>query len=152
VTISPYVAKLREKIGTDLLLLPAVSVLPTDAHGRVLLVRQKQHGKWETVGGTIEPGESPEEAALRETKEETDLDVAVSLIAALGGPDCQVTYNNGDRVHYVSIVYEGRVLHGEARPDDDEIEEVGWFTTDELQKLDLGPLAVAQLTTLGYLS
>src|SRR5438876_408008 len=66
--VSPYVARLRRAIGSELLLLPSVTVLPRDASGRVLLVRHADSGEWGTIGGTIEPGESPTAAAVRETK------------------------------------------------------------------------------------
>lgn len=61
---SEYVLSLRERIGTDLLLLPTVAVLARDEMGRVLLVRHVESGRWATVGGAIEPDESPIDAAL----------------------------------------------------------------------------------------
>src|SRR5581483_12340133 len=64
--MSPYVARLRALVGHGLLLLPSATVLPWDADGRVLLVRQADSGLWGTVGGAIEPDESPEDAACRE--------------------------------------------------------------------------------------
>ena len=52
-----------------------VSVAATTAEGQVLLVRQHRHGldavTIEVAGGCIDPGETPEEAALRELREET---------------------------------------------------------------------------------
>ena len=149
--ISPYVAKLRESIGNDLLLLPSAAVLPKDDEGRLLLVRQVQHGLWETVGGTIEPDESPEEAAVREAKEEAGIDVEVALLAALGGPDYVVTYTNGDRVQYVAIVFDAWIVGGVPMPDDDEIAEVGWFSPDELAVApDLGLFCRTTLRALGF--
>jgi 8-oxo-dGTP pyrophosphatase MutT (NUDIX family) len=95
--MSPYIARLRSFVGNELLQLPSVATLCRDDQLRVLLVRQSDSGKWSTPGGAIEPGESPEEAAIRETKEETGFDVALDgLRTVLGGPEYRTTYSNGD--------------------------------------------------------
>jgi 8-oxo-dGTP pyrophosphatase MutT (NUDIX family) len=151
VPISPYVERLRKAIGNDLLLLPAVSILPRDAEGRILLVEHSYTGQWGLIGGTVEPEESPEAAALRETKEETGLDVALSLVGAVGGPEYRVTYPNGDRGAFVIAVYEAQVVGGELHPDGDETTDVGWFGPDELIVLDMNSLARALLTELRYI-
>jgi hypothetical protein len=64
--ISPYLKGLRDQVGGDLLLLPSVAVMAFDGEGRLLLVRATDTGRWQTVGGAIDPGETPAEAALRE--------------------------------------------------------------------------------------
>ncbi|MBI3439193.1 MAG: (deoxy)nucleoside triphosphate pyrophosphohydrolase, partial [Proteobacteria bacterium] len=60
------------------LLLVAAAAL-VDASGRVLLTQRPQHkqlgGLWEFPGGKVEPGEAPEEALIRELKEELALTV-----------------------------------------------------------------------------
>ncbi|MFL6178329.1 MAG: NUDIX domain-containing protein, partial [Actinomycetes bacterium] len=66
-----YVADLRADVGHRPLLLPAVSVHITDDSGRLLLVHQTDRRQWGTVGGAIEPGESPADATVREAAEET---------------------------------------------------------------------------------
>jgi len=51
------------------------------------MVCQANSGKWSTVGGGVEPGESPAEAAKREVREETGLEIEVGPVrAAVGGP------------------------------------------------------------------
>jgi 8-oxo-dGTP pyrophosphatase MutT (NUDIX family) len=141
VAISPYLARLRARIGTDLLLVPTVAVLPRDEHGRILLVRQTDTGQWATIGGSIEPDESPEDAARREALEEAHVEVRlVRLVTALGGPDYRLTYPNGDETACVPIVYDAVVVGGTPEPDDDETEAVGWFAPDELDALDLTPI------------
>ena len=49
--------------------------------GKILLAQRKpgvSHGlKWEFPGGKIEPGETPEQAVLRECREELDVDLCV---------------------------------------------------------------------------
>ena len=69
--IAPHIARLRAFVGHEMLLLPSVAVLLTDEAGRVLLAWQAGHRTgWSTVGGAVDPGESPAEAAVREAREE----------------------------------------------------------------------------------
>ena len=102
--ISAHIARLRAAVGYDLLLLPSVSVLPVDAAGRLLLVRHAgHHDGWAVLGGVVEVGESPAQAAVRETREEIGVEVRlVRLLDVLGGPDYEVRYPNGDRTAYVT--------------------------------------------------
>ncbi len=131
--ISPYLRQIRERIGHELLLIPAVTVLIWDQHGRLLLARGAETGTWQAIGGGVEPFESPQDAARRETEEEVGLTVALTRIrAVIGGPEFVLTYPNGDRVAFVATVFDGRVIGGVPRPDHDEIAEVGWFTPAEL--------------------
>jgi 8-oxo-dGTP diphosphatase len=56
-----------------------------DADGRVLIAQRPEGkqlaGLWEFPGGKVEPGEPPEEALIRELKEELDIDVAKACLA-----------------------------------------------------------------------
>src|SRR5579875_2197855 len=119
--MSPFLARIRSMVGTELLLLPSVAVLPWDGLGRLLLVHASAIDRWVTVGGMIEPGERPREAAVREGREETGLELEVlRLREVVGGPEYQVTYPNGDQVAYVSPVFDARVIGGALRPDGEE--------------------------------
>jgi 8-oxo-dGTP pyrophosphatase MutT (NUDIX family) len=133
VGMSPYLRRIRQRIGTDLLLLPAVSVLVWDDDGRLLLVRGADSGTWQVIGGGVEPDESPSDAARREAIEEIGVEVSLTAIrAVIGGPRFHHTYPNGDRVAFVSTVFDARIVGGEPVPDDDETTEVAWFARAEL--------------------
>ena len=132
--MSPYLRGIRERIGHDLILLPAVSVFVWDDGGRLLLVRGADSGTWQMVGGIVEPDETPADAATREALEETGLAVRVTGIrGVIGGPRFRHTYANGDRVAFVSTMFDARIVSGEPRPDHDETTEVAWLTSDELR-------------------
>ena len=84
--------------------MPSAAALCRDGSDRILLVRQADTGRWSTPGGVIEPGEAPEQAAIREVHEETGLAVVIdSLRTAVGGPDYRTMYSNGDRLSYVAL-------------------------------------------------
>ena len=146
--IAAHIARLRAVVGHEPLLLPSVSVLPVDEAGQVLLVRHAGHDDgWGILGGAVEPGESPAAAAVREAREEIGVDVRlVRLLDVLGGPDYEVTYPNGDRVAYVTAVYEARVAEGSPVVSDGELSELAWFRTGDLPGLRLSRFARALLS------
>ena len=109
-TISPYLARLREKVGSDLLLLPAVAVIIRDESECLLLVRDRESRIWGLPAGSVEPSESPSEAAHRELHEESGIACRnLELVAALGGEGFRHTYANGHVVEYSIFVFAGVV-------------------------------------------
>ncbi|MBJ7594079.1 MAG: NUDIX domain-containing protein [Candidatus Dormibacteraeota bacterium] len=136
--MSSYVQRLRDALGSDLLLLPAVVVLPRDPLQRLLLVRHVDTGSWAFLGGGVEPGETPELAGVREVAEEIGLEVELGrLLTVVGGQRFEVTYQNGDRVAYMAAVYEAQVVGGDLQPDGTEVSEAQWFGQEQLTALDL---------------
>jgi 8-oxo-dGTP pyrophosphatase MutT (NUDIX family) len=133
--MSPYYRVLRERIGTDLLLIPAVAAVLRDGEGRVL-VQRSRHGLWSLPAGAIEPGESPAQAAAREVYEETGLGVRVErVLGVFGGPSYRYTYANGDRVEAVVTVFECTRVSGSLIDCNDETEFLQWFRPDEIPRL-----------------
>ena len=94
--------------------------------GEVLLQRRGDSNKWGFPGGAIEPGETPEGAAVREAKEETGLDVSVGhLIGVYTDPD--MIYPNGDQAQSIVIAYELKTVGGKLFCDWDETLELKYF-------------------------
>lgn len=126
-----FVLKLREKIGHDPLWLPGVRGVVFDEQGRVLLGQRSDTGDWALITGMLEPGEEPGPGMLREILEETG--VVASIDALLGvsavGP---VTFPNGDVCDFLNVEFICRKVSGEARVNDDESLQVGWFALDAL--------------------
>jgi ADP-ribose pyrophosphatase YjhB (NUDIX family) len=152
VVVSEYVRRLRACVGHDLLLLPSVSLLVLDGP-RLLLVRHAGLGDdWGLVGGAIEVGESPAEAAVREAREEIGVDVELTrLVDVLAGPDYEVTYPNGDRVAYVATVYTARIPTGAPVADGAELSDAAWFDLAGVGRLPLSRFTRALLTATGQL-
>jgi 8-oxo-dGTP pyrophosphatase MutT (NUDIX family) len=145
-TISPYIRRLRARVGTELLVLPSVAVLPRDEDGRVLLVRILDTGRWATIGGAVEPDESPTDAAVREAREEAGVTVRLGHVTAvLGGPEYRMTYPNGDRTSYVVTVFGAEIAEGTPSPDGEETSAVGWFEPDHLPLSEMSTLTRALL-------
>ena len=132
--ISPYIARMRAHIGTDLLLLPGVSAVVRDDAGRVLLARRGDNGRWSLPAGVIDPGEQPADAVLREVLEETGVHVEIEQVG--GVATHPVVYPNGDACEYLNVWFRCRPIGGAPRADGDESTEVGWFAPDDLPALD----------------
>jgi 8-oxo-dGTP pyrophosphatase MutT (NUDIX family) len=137
--MSDYVRSLRAKVGNDLLFSPSAAAMIKDGD-RYLLVRHVE-GWWTFPGGAVDPGETPAEAARRETREEAGVEVELHSIAGVFGgyPDFRGTYANGDEVAWVTTLFEARIVDGEPHPADDETAEVGWVTVEEAYALPLSP-------------
>ncbi|WP_326613257.1 NUDIX domain-containing protein [Streptomyces scopuliridis] len=129
-----FIREIRATAGHQLLLLPGVSAIVFDDDGRVLLGRRVDTGGWSIIGGIPEPGEQPAVTAVREVYEETAVRCVaerVVLVQALK----PVTYPNGDECQYMDITFRCRAVGGEARVNDDESLDVGWFPVDALPAL-----------------
>ena len=104
--------------------------------GRLLLVRRAERpdkGRWSFPGGAVEPGETTSEAAVREVKEETGLDVEIESLFEV------TTYLPGPGNDYgnqiIVIDYLGRPIRGRVRLNR-ESSHHGWFSPSEVQLLD----------------
>src|SRR4051812_37211449 len=114
--MSEYIRALRMKIGNTVLEVPTAAVLVFDAEHRVLLARHAESGLWTAPGGMIEPHETPADAAVRETWEETGVLAHLTrVIGVFGGPLCDVTYRNGDQLAWVATLFAARPVRGEPR-------------------------------------
>jgi 8-oxo-dGTP pyrophosphatase MutT (NUDIX family) len=131
--MASYIQQLRTKVGHDLLLMTSVSIVVYDDQGRILLVRHVEGDVWVTPGGSVEPPESPADAAVREMWEETGLWVElVRVLGVYSGPEFLVNYRNGDQVTYQTMVFEGRVVGGVLRPDGSESKALAYLSQAEL--------------------
>lgn len=129
-----FLSELRAQVGNRLLFLPGVVAVVLDGAGRVLLGRRADNGKWALISGISEPGEQPAQTAVREIEEETAVTaVPERLLGVHTTPT--VSYPNGDRAQYLEVVLLCRATGGQARVNDDESLEVGWFPLDQLPPL-----------------
>ncbi|MGA5758231.1 NUDIX domain-containing protein [Nonomuraea bangladeshensis] len=135
--MSPFLARLREKVGGDLLMLPSVTGFVFDGTGRLLVARHGDVGLWAAPGGGVDPDERPQDAVARELREELGIEIEVrGLVGVYGGPEFRVRYPNGHQVGYVIAGYACVIVSGDPEPDGDEINECRWVSEEELAGLD----------------
>lgn len=100
-------------------------VLVRDEQGRILVVRTTYLGRgWMLPGGRVERSETPHAAAVRETREETGIEVRVERLILV----------DAHRRRNVSFLYAATVLGGTLAPQFGEIAEVGWVSREEIER------------------
>lgn len=133
--MSDYMRELRDLVGTRLILVPAVAAVIHDDAGRVLVL-ETTSGIWSLPAGAIDPGESPREAVIRETREEAGLEVVPSrLIDVFGGTDFRLTYPNGDVIEGTVCVFGCDVVGGTLHCDGIETIRARWVPPAEVPGL-----------------
>ncbi|MFJ3496272.1 NUDIX hydrolase [Streptomyces sp. NPDC086091] len=130
-----FIRTIRASAGSQLLWLPGVTAIVFDDEGRVLLGRRTDTREWAVIGGIPEPGEQPARCAVREVHEETAVHCEVERVVLVQAME-PVMYDNGDVCQYMDITFRCRAVGGEARVNDDESLEVGWFAVDALPDLN----------------
>jgi len=130
--MSSYLRSLRERVGHDLLLVPGVTAVIRDSD-RFLLARQRDTERWSLIGGSIEPGETPQEAVTREVSEELGVIPGIGgIIGAYGGKPLQTTLPNGDQIAYVTVAFNCTLPNAAFTLEDAELIETGWFTRQQI--------------------
>jgi len=99
---------------SDLKLLLVVAVALIDADRRVLIAQRPEGktlaGLWEFPGGKVEPGESPEEALIRELEEELGISTRTACLAPVS-----FASHSYDNFHLLMPLYACRKWQGEPR-------------------------------------
>jgi ADP-ribose pyrophosphatase YjhB (NUDIX family) len=128
-----YIGNLRRMIGNSKVIVPGVRALIFDNEGKLLLERQKAFDSWALPHGCVDLGESVYQALCREVEEETGVEVLqADIFGVYTDPKYSVTYPNGDEVQTFTIAFLVRDWQGELRPDNDEVDELGFFDLDDL--------------------
>ncbi len=107
-------------------------VVLRDEDGKYLLVQEKKkevYGQWNLPAGWVDAGETFQQAAVREAKEETGLDVELHSQEVL----CKVYLPEVNRTLYA---YSAKVVGGSLAAQEDEILGLKWFSAEEVSALN----------------
>jgi 8-oxo-dGTP diphosphatase len=117
----------------------AAGAVVVDRRGRVLLIRRAHPplaGEWTLPGGRVEANESPEEAIVRELREEASIETCI--VAPLGVADVV-----GDGFAYSIHEYLVAPLDDASPRAGDDAADVRWAERTELEALGVGADAIA---------
>lgn len=118
---------------------PSTTCVVVDDQRRIALVHRKDNGLWALPGGGMELGESIEECAVREVKEETGLDVEITgLVGVYTNPHHVMKYDDGEVRQQFSLCFRSRLIGGELSYDD-ESTDIAWVEGGELAGLAMHP-------------
>ena len=116
------------------LLVSAVALIDPD--GRILLAQRPEHksmgGLWEFPGGKVEPGETPEEALIRELQEELGINTWESCLAPL-----TFASHSYEEFHLLMPVFACRKWEGNPAPQ--EGQNLAWVRVNEMRTYPMPP-------------
>ncbi|HET6483516.1 MAG TPA: NUDIX domain-containing protein [Actinoplanes sp.] len=114
-------------------LVPSANVVATNQAGEVLLIRRSDNGNWALPGGAMDIGESLPQTAVRETLEETGIQVEITgLVGIYTDPRHVILYtSNGEVRQEFSVVFSARPIGG-ALTTSEETTAVRWMPETEI--------------------
>jgi 8-oxo-dGTP diphosphatase len=115
-------------------------VVFNEAQDILLIKRGKQphYGRWMVPGGTLEWGETIEQAAIREVREETGIEIVIEAFVEI----IEAISPGEPGFHYVIIDYAGRAVSGSLAAASDALDAV-WAAKSAFPQYDLTPELVA---------
>lgn len=117
---------------------------------KVLLIFHRKHGKWLPPGGHVDPNEIPTQAALREVREETGLEVELisqeNIWIDRGNAKsierpylCLLEeippYGDKPAHQHIDMIYLAKPVGGQEKLNQQETDGLRWFTLDEVEQL-----------------
>ena len=122
-----------------------VAVALVDVDGRVLIAKRppgkKMAGLWEFPGGKVDAGETPEQALIRELKEELGIDTRQSCLAPL-----TFASHAYEDMHLLMPLYACRVWLGDPVPK--EGQELAWVRPVRMKDYPMPPADVPLIAML----
>ena len=99
---------------------------------KILMVQENKigkKGKWNMPAGKLEENETLIDAAIREKKEETNLDVQISGLIAIQESITEMG-------QLIIFYFKGEYIAGEVSFNQEEISDVKWMTEEEIKDID----------------
>ena len=111
---------------------------------RTLLLHHRKLGMWLPPGGHIDPHELPDQAALREVREESGLEVELLTqgyllghVRVLPQPHCVLLEDISPGHQHIDLIYFARVSGGALAPAEREARAARWYSWEALDDPDI---------------
>ena len=118
----------RQETPQKIVLVAAAALIDTD--GRILLAQRPEGkamaGLWEFPGGKVDPGETPEQALVRELQEELGIDTRTSCLAPIA-----FASHSYDDFHLLMPLFACRIWDGIVAPQ--EGQNIKWVHLNQLR-------------------
>jgi 8-oxo-dGTP pyrophosphatase MutT (NUDIX family) len=120
---------------------------------KVLLIHHRKHNKWLPPGGHLDPNETPPEAARREAREETGLEITFILNENIWIQQPNASsferpymcllekipaYRDQPAHRHIDFIYVAKVAGGSVTHNHEETHDIRWFSIEELNQLIQG--------------
>ena len=120
-------------------IVPSATAIVLNAAGELLMVHKTDNNLWALPGGGMDPGESISQTIVREVKEETGMDVAVTgVVGIYTNPGHVIAYDDGEVRQQCSICFTTDLIGGEITTSS-ETSEVEFVPIDKLGALNINP-------------
>jgi 8-oxo-dGTP pyrophosphatase MutT (NUDIX family) len=120
-------------------IVPSATAIVLNEAGELLMVRKTDNKLWALPGGGMDPGESISQTVVRETKEETGMDVEVTgVVGIYTNPGHVIAYDDGEVRQQMSICFTTNLLGGTIGTSS-ETSEVEFVPVERLDELTINP-------------
>lgn len=129
-----YIKHIREVYGNDWVILNACAVVITNEKNQILLQKRSDNLMWGLPGGLMELEDSIASCAIRETKEETNLDIELDkFIGVFNNPFMR--WRETDYARIISFAFTARIIGSRMRVNDTESIELRYFDYTNLPQI-----------------
>lgn len=114
---------------------PVAGVVLRNEQGEYLLVQEAKpevHGLWNWPAGKGDPGETLQQTAIREAKEETNLDVRLTDQEPFYAGEYKMS---GNAESHATHLFHAEIMSGQLAHQKDELLDVRWFSPAEIRQL-----------------
>lgn len=128
-----YIKNLRSMVGHEKVIMVVAGAFVFDFDNRLLLQQRSDTGEWGLPGGFMELDETVQDTARREVLEETGLQLKeLELFGIYSGPKYDKTFQNGDQVAMVQILFTCRNFAGQLVEQNEESLSNKFYSLTEL--------------------
>ncbi len=122
-------------VGHKPIFLVGAGTIVLNKQSQMLLMKRSDNLAWSTLGGSLNLGETFEQAAIREAKEEANITISkLKLFKIISGEEYKHTYPNGDQVYLACAIFYTYDYKGKLEIDNEETLELKFFKMDQLPK------------------